>query len=425
MTDSVVLSLEHLREVLDKVETTLCSKQRSREPNVDLFAELNLAGQESFHTRMLAFLLNPKGAHKQKARFLDLWLKCLGLPTVAERGVSERNIRIAIEYSISPDSRVDLCLWLPDSIIVVENKVFAGEGQDQLTRYQGWLQQQPQTMKTLVFLTPDGRAPRSGKGKAKPKPKPMSYGDLAVWLEECKLALSGLLEPDQELAAAISLYRRSCLALYTPEKLQMTFDDSLLKQLDEQQLKTALLLQEQMQAMRVDVFNNFWGRVKAYLEKRLDAAGYADWHCHLDGHGVTWPLLAIYEGSTFLRNDYYCVAAGNLFGLKKAPDRHAYFGITRQCNRTKVLQEKEVDLRLTADFKPDGDWVGVKPISDLPGLCSCQMTDTDDVLALHADNIAAVPDGLAGTIAKTLFELWGKHHQDLLRLNADVKRGRP
>lgn len=412
MKGEAVLKPTLVREVLGKVDAALQQSlsRRRRHPDVDLFAELNLSGVEAFHTRMLAFLLNPLAAHGQGGLFLDLWLKCLELPG------GSSGARVVAEYAITSQSRVDLLLRLKNHTILIENKVYAGEGEDQLARYATWLQQEPVAHKTLIFLTPDGRRPTSGG-----EPLCLSFGFLADWLGHCVQELVGRLDPGQELAAALSLYRRSCVALFNPEKSKMPVDQSLLDQLDTRPLlETALLLQEQMEMLRLQIFNQFWGRVKTAVEQGLSAG----WRCHLDDERKAWPLLAIYETPTLQEKNFYCVAAGNLYGLQGGRTGHAYFGITRRSDWVEGRHLREEPLRAQLDpaFVRNGDWVGERPVSDLAGQCACRIWQVDDVLTLHADNIDST-GGLALGIAAALLVLWKTHHQDLERLNAENSTG--
>ena len=45
--------------------------------------------------------------------------------------------------------------------MVIENKIDAAEGTEQLRRYDDWLQKQQADFRNLVFLTPDGREPET------------------------------------------------------------------------------------------------------------------------------------------------------------------------------------------------------------------------------------------------------------------------
>ena len=78
------------------------------------------------------------------------------------------NWKITTEEWITDTERVDIIIrGKPNFIAVIENKIDAREGTDQLQRYNDWLTSQPCRDKYLIFLTPDGRPPEFIKGDHK------------------------------------------------------------------------------------------------------------------------------------------------------------------------------------------------------------------------------------------------------------------
>ena len=131
----------------------------------DLITILGRHRDELFHSRMLGWLMNPSGRHGLGDRFLLEFL-AEALPGVA---ADPRGVQITLEVTrtgISDvtgetvEARADLVVATESLVVVVENKVDAGEGNNQCERlYWPWAKDSIDTR--WVFLTPSGRDPIS------------------------------------------------------------------------------------------------------------------------------------------------------------------------------------------------------------------------------------------------------------------------
>lgn len=174
--DLLVKVEEILREEQEKEKNTAC--------RFNVFNALGVERKESAHSRFLACLLDPKGIHAQKDLFLRAFLR--DVPLEAE-GLDLERSEVRTEVS-SEEGRLDIWITLPDKqIIIIENKIDAGEGEEQLKRYRSCLQKKPPAKSGkphhLVFLTPDGRSPASCNPT---EVKCVSYGNIADWLDRLK-----------------------------------------------------------------------------------------------------------------------------------------------------------------------------------------------------------------------------------------------
>ena len=127
---------------------------------------------ETAQTRALAWLLGNKergfGAQLLEALVLHLPESGAVRLTRVERVESEVPIRCG--PSLKDAGRIDVLAegawdeagmeasWL----LVIEAKIDAGEGEEQLSSYDGWIDGQTHTRKLRVFLTPNGQTPRTG-----------------------------------------------------------------------------------------------------------------------------------------------------------------------------------------------------------------------------------------------------------------------
>lgn len=133
---------------------------------ISLFRTMDYGRLETAHTRTLAWLMNPEGEHGFGSCLLEALLQ-----RVSNRAGEVRVEHVASEFPISGSGetgRLDVLAegtWEEEPrggwILAVEAKVDAGEGKDQLTRYEAWLRNHAAGRTVYrVFLTP-GRTPES------------------------------------------------------------------------------------------------------------------------------------------------------------------------------------------------------------------------------------------------------------------------
>jgi hypothetical protein len=183
-----VVSFEHMRTSLDMLKTWNQGQERQSAPRFNLFQLLGVARDEvRTHSALLADLLTPQGTHGQGTLFLDAFLthcqqKWTGFPRPQDTTASAL-------WTVGPKNthwgNLDLVIASHECklLLVIENKIGAGEQRDQLWRYAQWMQQQtlyPCTGQALLYLTPDGRC--STTAAAAPY-YPLSYHeDITAWL---------------------------------------------------------------------------------------------------------------------------------------------------------------------------------------------------------------------------------------------------
>ena len=73
------------------------------------------------------------------------------------------DVRVSTQETLETGDRVDLLLDARDAagrhhVAVLEHKIEAGEGANQLARYECWLLRQPECTKTLAYVTPHARS---------------------------------------------------------------------------------------------------------------------------------------------------------------------------------------------------------------------------------------------------------------------------
>ena len=136
---------------------------------------------ENANSRILAEFLNPHGSHGMGSAFIELFLSKLEIPFVVSKA-TEVKTELAMEYG-----RMDIVICDHDLgwCVVIENKIYAAEQEDQLCRYWKWLTSNyhPQQSR-LLFLTLSGYA--SGKVDGSVSYMPISYARHVIqWLDGC------------------------------------------------------------------------------------------------------------------------------------------------------------------------------------------------------------------------------------------------
>ena len=153
--------------------------QTARTGPFNTFSLLGVEYDELAHSRFLGWLLDPASAHGQGTRFLARFLGLLGRTVPPE---AMQKTRVYLEFA-EQESIIDIMVWIPGELLVyVENKVLAGEGNQQAyrelrdLRRTGLRYRLPPSKQMAVFLTPGGRRPSSGDGDSW---HALSYGQLS------------------------------------------------------------------------------------------------------------------------------------------------------------------------------------------------------------------------------------------------------
>jgi len=156
----------------------------------NIFNALKLTHKEWAHSRILAELLSPDGSHGKDNLFLEKFLKIVAKKHITYAKTDEDRGEVGEKFSIESsivqeemsidNSRFDIIITNQNMKIILENKIWSPEGNEQLEKYS---KQKPTH---LIFLTPDGKkAEKIGEGEF--EYIKMSYKkDIQDWLEMCK-----------------------------------------------------------------------------------------------------------------------------------------------------------------------------------------------------------------------------------------------
>ena len=179
--------------------------KKKEAPFFNVFRMLRIERDETrLHSRFIAHLLDPYGSHGQQYLFLKEFLKILSIAGFSHSisDVVERRWEIKTEEQITGESRADISIRSDHFTALIENKVDAQEGVQQLERYSQWLQKQkvkdPSMVTCLVLLDPNGSL---SELSAQPDVH-LSYSEhIQKWLESCLPEV-----PDSHLKSALNHY---------------------------------------------------------------------------------------------------------------------------------------------------------------------------------------------------------------------------
>ena len=156
----------------------------------NVFDVLNLSRDEVRHSMFIANLLNPKGKHGLGIVPLKSFTQILGLDF---DDVDLKKCIVKREYvigSISQDKTsggyIDRLLSINAYLIVIENKIDAGDQPKQLLRYHNFVESKPHT---LLYLTRHGKDPTKNSSdglECGNHYKCISYrNEIVRWIKDC------------------------------------------------------------------------------------------------------------------------------------------------------------------------------------------------------------------------------------------------
>jgi hypothetical protein len=141
-------------------------KIQRRHSRFNIFDAIGASRNELRHSNFLAWLFDPIANHGLGSRFLREFLR-----RVSEKSNGHRDVPRMLEFIVADlDDAVvsrelysiDILIDLPsiNTLVVIENKIGAKAGENQLSRYRNTAEQKfPNHRKIYVFLTPDEDAP--------------------------------------------------------------------------------------------------------------------------------------------------------------------------------------------------------------------------------------------------------------------------
>ena len=200
--NDIINILSQVRIVSQKIKEQRKEKFERGE-SFNIFNDLGFMSDEvHLHSMFLANLLNPKGSHGQRGKFLEAFLKMLqkSFPAISADSLELDTAIASVEVekyigrqTDSEGGRIDIYLTDGKHSIIIENKIYAGDQHHQMLRYwnYGMSQKGDDTEKSfvLIYLTLDGCSPSKeslGEDLKENDIVCLSYkNDIRGWLDRC------------------------------------------------------------------------------------------------------------------------------------------------------------------------------------------------------------------------------------------------
>ncbi len=176
-----------LREVSFEIEINnkIIAEQRCRGEHFSIFETLGVWSDEMKHSAVLAQFLNPKANHGMGDAFLRCFLDHVGISNL---NLNTAHCIVAIEQAFD-NGRLDIVITDEAKAVIIENKIYAGDQNAQLIRYNEYAKDNYKDGYRIVYLTLDGHEATNGsvgEGNDRVKYFSISYRDTILkWLSRC------------------------------------------------------------------------------------------------------------------------------------------------------------------------------------------------------------------------------------------------
>lgn len=178
---------KELNKFLNEVNVILQQEKIKKEESLkrgerfNMFGTLGVAHYEVIHSSILASFINPKELHGQGDKFLKLFLSTIG----DETGLDTANSNVYTEFS-NEEGRIDILIEDNNNkAVIIENKIYAGDQDAQLIRYNRFANNKYKKGFSIYYLTLAGDE-ASEKSAKTVQYKCISYAqDIINWLEQC------------------------------------------------------------------------------------------------------------------------------------------------------------------------------------------------------------------------------------------------
>lgn len=266
-------SVDGVRQQMEEIRN-----QRLRDgKQFNVYELCGVSHYELMHSRILAEILSPLGMHGQGVRFLNLFAEEFGLKEFTKDAKVFQEVKGYVgDKSVG---RFDIYIEDKHSVCIIENKIFAGEQEQQLKRYRRFLdddkqfQHMDKDRRSLIFLTLDGRRSSTLDDRYIPIPyysKDHSQGGPSVyhWLSRCAK------QSPEMVSVPLRLYRSHIE--------QLVIGENEMKE----QVSSCLLGKMQAASLIVDHFEDARKQIQQELMNDVTGALSKKLHCRFSSNDV-------------------------------------------------------------------------------------------------------------------------------------------
>lgn len=276
-------ALKTLSEQIHEQQLRSEERLKAQHGRFNVFTTLLKAHDEvRLHTRFIHELLNPEGTHDCGDLFLKLFFETLKENQALKHDNSrseepwadyfEQSFWVGKEVS-KEQGQLDLLLESDSHLLVIENKVWAREQEDQVSRYIEYTESQPFKKSQVIYLTLDGKQAATHHDKDYLR---ISYREhIMAWLERCLQVTDGIAPINQVLIQYQNVVK---------QLIGQTHDAKTMEDIKDyiRQNPTIITGRESVNqgiaALRVEVRNNFADALMKALEKDYIIMPRTDMH---------------------------------------------------------------------------------------------------------------------------------------------------
>jgi hypothetical protein len=236
----------------------------ARKENFNIFQVLRLeADEQRLHSRFIAHLLDPAGSHEMGSAFLEAFVKILEIPFAADRATVTTELHTGI---VDQEKKVGgfIDIYLEDKNkqgISIENKIYAGDQENQLERYSNYRKGQNK----VVYLTLHAiERPAVSDAVTFQDFIPISYSnEIMNWLKECH----ELSVDHPTLRETIKQYRQ---IVATITNAMSTKENDELARLMLADFESASFIAQNYESIRLEIAERLRDQVISNLRAKLD-----------------------------------------------------------------------------------------------------------------------------------------------------------
>lgn len=151
----MINNVRSIESLLDQVQTIVKHYDKIAEERGDKFNVFDIVGLKNdevrMHSKFIGNLLNPRGSHGMKDIFLNLFIEIVNKKLLIDGNPNDYVFKFLPFKEIKPNiierhtdfvsedrkegGRIDIILEDSSQVLIIENKIFAGNQQNQLVRY--------------------------------------------------------------------------------------------------------------------------------------------------------------------------------------------------------------------------------------------------------------------------------------------------
>lgn len=335
--------------------------------NFNVFRIFEMERDENkMHSRFINTLLNPNGSHGRGTVFLELFLNELNIPKYFD---NIKDVNTKVEHYIgkvilneinSKGGRIDIYIWDDKNSISIENKISAGDQENQIIRYCNY-----QKNNNIVFyLTLYGTEPDGDYSKGEYKSDKaenvenpdfycISYSETILnWLDKCQKEASDFPIIRETIKQYIITVKRLTGQL-TNQKMNTDIN-----KLIAENYKSARIIANNIENVKITLVDDFLSELKNTLEKKLGS----NWIVNKGNIKEKWSAIHVSK-KDWLTNSAITIQGQSHF-YKNETILGFTYGENGEIIKKLKLSLNENDLnQIKADFpKKSKTWFFYRPI---------------------------------------------------------------